>query len=488
MKESRKNKGQWIEDLLHGRIEDSPSDYFKVDGQPLRERNPKWINNDYVKFLRFAQYRIEKTGEGVVGFITSNSYLRGPIFRGMRESLLKCFEEIYVLDLHGNINRGETTPSGAPDESVFDNKEGTAICILIKSRESEQALARLHYAELWGKRSAADGTGKYEWLMENDLASTKWNELEPVTPKYHFVPRDRTHDAEFQRGWSIADIFPLNSVGVVTAKDKLAIQFSDGEMVRAMDVLVTEPIETVRRMFKVNAKVKTSSLMRARFDVEAFPDRQRHVLPIVHAPFDVRYTYYTGTTDGIAARPRREVMCNMVAGQNVGLVSSRLQADVGTWTNCGVTRHIARVRSFAKGSGGVSSLFPLYRYPSPVSDQNLDLGFDVTSRVPNLAPQFIHVLEQKMGIPFVADSGGEVYQSQADVFKPEDVLNYIYAVLHSAQYRNRYAELLDLEFPRVPVPSSHQLFADLGVLGDEVGRAPFDGKGCERAAEFPCRW
>ncbi len=107
-------------------------DYYFCDGEPLGERNPKWLQDDYVKFLRFGQWRIERTGHGILAFITNHSYLDNPTFRGMRQSLMRTFDDIYVLDLHGSAKKRETCPDGSKDENVFDIQQGTAICIMVK--------------------------------------------------------------------------------------------------------------------------------------------------------------------------------------------------------------------------------------------------------------------------------------------------------------------------------------------------------------------
>ena len=116
------NKGEWIGKLVR--------DYYFVDGKPLGERNPKWLQDDYVKFIRFGQWRIEQTGEGVLAFITNHGYLDNPTFRGMRQQLLQTFSEIYILNLHGNSLKGEVTPEGNADENVFDIRTGGDNCFI----------------------------------------------------------------------------------------------------------------------------------------------------------------------------------------------------------------------------------------------------------------------------------------------------------------------------------------------------------------------
>ena len=225
------NKGQWISDLLHGKdgIETTGS-YFQVDGDPLKERNPKWLNDDYVKFIRYAQRRIERTGEGVLAFVTNHSYLDNPTFRGMRQSLMETFDEMYLLDLHGNSKKKERTPEGGKDENVFDIQQGVAIGLFVKRANGADAPARVFHSNLWGEREMGSEGGKYGWLATNDVYTTKWLELSPKSPRYLFIPRDDALAEEYEAGWSMTDVFPTNSVGVVTARDKLTIQWTRDEI------------------------------------------------------------------------------------------------------------------------------------------------------------------------------------------------------------------------------------------------------------------
>ena len=203
------NKGTWIRDLLRGKdgVDDTDS-YFEVDGAPLGERNPKWLNDDYVKFIRFAQWRIERTGEGVLGFVTNHSYLDNPTFRAMRKSLMDTFDEIYLLDLHGNSKKKERAPDGGRDENVFDIQQGVAIGLFVKKRrEGDGGLARVFHADLWGEREAGPDGGKYGWLAANDLESTRWTELTPKTPRYLFIPRDEALAEEYEAGKGLTEVF-----------------------------------------------------------------------------------------------------------------------------------------------------------------------------------------------------------------------------------------------------------------------------------------
>ncbi|RLF77866.1 DNA methyltransferase, partial [Thermococci archaeon] len=217
------NKGKWIDDLLkkgYTRADGSKDEgYYKVDGKPLEEKNPKWLQDDYVKFIRFAQWKIDKNGEGIVGFITNHSYLDNPTFRGMRESLLQSFDRIYILNLHGNTLKKERCPDGSKDENVFDIRQGVAIGIFIKNKKLGEK--KVYYAEIWGLRE-----DKYHWLDRHTINNVKWQEVRPVSPYYFFVPKDTTLEEEYNKFWKITEIFPVNNVGVVTSRDNFVIDFN----------------------------------------------------------------------------------------------------------------------------------------------------------------------------------------------------------------------------------------------------------------------
>ena len=205
------NKGEWIGNLLRS--------YYKVDGKPLGEKNPKWLQDDYVKFIRYAQWRIEETGAGILAFITNHGYLDNPTFRGMRQQLMQTFSEIYVLNLHGNTGRQETAPDGSPDENVFDIKQGVSICLMVKHR-GKTGRSRVFYAHLYGTRSA-----KYDSLAQVDVQNVEWQELTPLTPFYMFVPQEVDLQAEYDLGWQVTAAMPVNSVNLRTHRDALVIDF-----------------------------------------------------------------------------------------------------------------------------------------------------------------------------------------------------------------------------------------------------------------------
>ena len=469
------NAGEWITGLMRGRDGgEETASYFDVDGAPLRERNPKWLNDDYVKFIRFAQWRIERTGEGVLGFVTNHSYLDNPTFRGMRQSLMDTFDEIYLLDLHGNARKKERTPQGGADENVFDIQQGVTIGLFVKRADGEDSLARVFHADLWGEREAGPDGGKYGWLAANDMTSTAWEELAPKTPWYLFIPRDEALAEEYESGWSIHDVFPLNSVGIVTARDKLAVQWSRDEMKEVAAEFAELSEVEARNRFKLGRDVRDWRVSWAQEDINSHPEADEYVRPILYRPFDRRWTYYTGQTRGFICMPRHGVMRHMLSGPNVGLCIGRAGQVIGSesWDVCFIAKATSDFNLFRRGG---NCLFPLYRYP-PAGQSQL-----ASDRLPNLSDGFVQALGSKLGLEFTADGAGDLQAS----FGPEDALHYIYAVLHSPEYRRRYADFLKSDFPRAPLTGSLELFAALVGLGERLASLHLmDLEGDEKPA-FP---
>ena len=358
------NTGEWIRGLI--------DDYKQVDGKPLGEKNSKWLQDDYVKFLRFAQWKIEQAGRGVVGMITNHGYLDNPTFRGMRRSLMHTFDDIYILDLHGNSLKKETAPDGSPDENVFDIRQGVAIVFFVKRDSPKERDARVHHAELYGTRES-----KYDWLDAHDRGITEWQKVNPTSPFYLFLPRDEALEAEYRRFISIPDVFPVNSVGIVTARDSLTIRWSEQE---AWDTVCTfsgmEP-ELARQGYELGNDARDWKVAMAQKDLlDSGPIREK-VVPILYRPFDMRHTYYTGRSRGFLCMPRSEIMQNMLAGENLALCVGRQGHVVGAgeWNLIYCSQTIEDFNLFYRG-GNVN--FPSTSIPPPTATTS-----SPTTRRPN---------------------------------------------------------------------------------------------------------
>ncbi len=435
------NKGKWIRGLI--------DEYKQVDGKPLGEKNPKWLQDDYVKFLRFAQWKIEQAGRGVVGMITNHSYLDNPTFRGMRRSLMHTFDDIYILDLHGNALKRETCPDGSLDQNVFDIRQGVAIAFFVK-RGVQQTEAIVHHAECYGTRES-----KYEWLDSHDSDRTEWQRINPVSPFYMFILRDEKLEAGYHRFISVPEVFPVNSVGIVTARDRLTIRWSEQEAWDTVRAFSGIDPELARQGYELGKDARDWKVTLAQKDLRDSGPFREHVVPILYRPFDVRYTYYTSQSRGFLCMPRPEVMRHMLAGENLALCVGRQGHVVGAgeWNLIYCSQSIEDFNLFYRG-GNVN--FPLYLYPtadrsdlfSHHESSDVSAG-STTTRQPNLNPKLVAVLAEAHG--------------RAPL--PEEIFHYIYAILHAPTYREKYAEFLRIDFPRVPFTADKALFAELAALG-----------------------
>ena len=411
------NKGEWIGKLI--------DDYKQVDGQPLGERNPKWLQDDYVKFIRFGQWRIQQSGSGILAFITNHAWLSNPTFRGMRQQLLDTFTDIYLLDLHGNSHTKERSPDGGVDKNVFDIQQGVAIAIFVKA-PGKQGPAKVHHADLWGTQDT-----KYAVLSESDMANTDWEVILPASPNYMFKPWNRELEEEYQQWPKINEIMSVNSVGVVTGQDKVAIRWSRDEMTRAAHDFTFPEDEDMN---------------------------DNLVVPILYRPFDTRYTYYSSA---FITRRRQEVMRHILNGENMGLIFMRQVALNDEYSHFGVYQGIVDNRAFYSNKG-IMQFAPLYTYPT---EQQITSGlYPADHREPNLSPGFTATLATNLGLQFITDGTGDLQAT----FGPEDVFHYIYAVFHSPAYRERYDQFLRADFPRVPLPANAALFRALVTLGREL--------------------
>jgi predicted helicase len=379
------NKGEWIMNLME--------DYKKEPGgkQKLQERNPKTINDDYVKFIRYGQHFIEKNGSGILAFINPHGFLDNPTFRGMRWNLLKAFDKIYVIDLHGNTRKKEVSPDGSPDQNVFDIMQGVSINIFVKTGKSPK-IAQLFHADLYGKRQA-----KYDFLNENSLKTIEWTEIEfsETDENYFFVPKDFALKDEYEQGFKINELFPVNTSGVKTHDDANLVSFE-------------------------------------KFD--------EHNQKYDYRPLDTRNICYDLSK---VVRARFSVMKHFVDKNNLGLVTCRQQSTFD-FQHAFVTKLISDINSVSLQSKEISYIFPLYLYPDSNGQQSI-----YEDRISNLKKEIVSEIEKQIG----------------ETFEPIDLLDYIYAVLHSSTYRERYKEFLKIDFPRVPYPENGSQFWALVKLG-----------------------
>ena len=418
-------------------------DYKQTEGESLGDRNLKALQADYVKFIRWAQWRIDKNGEGVIGYIVNNSFLDGLMFRGMRQSLLKSFNTIYLLNLHGSIRKAE----GKKDENVFDISQGVTILLCVKERDNPTP-AKVYYADVWGSREE-----KYRSLSETDVQSTELCELQPISPYYLFVPQATNYSTEYETGWRITDIFQTGSVGMATGRDKLTIRRTPDEVLETVTDFVSLSADEARERYNLPRDTQHWQTDRALVDLRNHLNVERHVTPICYRPFDTRWTYYTGQT-GFHSRPNYDIMCHLI-NENLALSICRIVTS-STWQHALITDEITE-KCYVSNRGSESGhIFPLYLYPDP---EGLELEAE---RSLNFKPAFLTALSETLALPQV-----EPFNLPEGI-SPEEILAYIYAVLYSPTYRERYYEFLKYDFPRIPLPQDIEGFRKLAALGQHL--------------------
>ncbi len=455
------NTGKWIKDLLHGRDGrgKSTGNYFMVDGQPLGERNPKWLNDDYVKFIRFAQWRIEQTGYGVLAFISNNGYLDNPTFRGMRQSLLQTFDDIYIIDLHGNSKKKEKTPEGGKDENVFDIQQGVAIGIFVKRQGKNTAPAKLHKADLWGTRA-----DKYKSLAELDVTNTEWTEIAPESPRFMFVTQDLALWNEYENFWKVTEIMPVNVLGFQTHRDDWAIDFEKKVILDRFNRLKRLDYLSMNQYLQ-EYNLKNNGIWNIEKAKQGVADIEisDYVTKVLYRPFDYRYCFYHPSA---VDRTRKEIVDNVVDKKNLSINLVR-QTKMTSWQH--VLASYLPVPAIGVEIKDGSTLFPLYLYPNSTTKKQVVLDNVIaeteaaytTGRRANLTPTFIKALTAKTGLAYVPDGVGDL----ATTWGPEDAFHYMYAVFHAPEYRTRYAAFLKMDFPRLPLTGDVALFRELCALG-----------------------
>ena len=427
------NRGKWIVGLIE--------DYKQVDGKPLGEKNPKWLQDDYVKFLRFAQWKIAQTVQGVVGMITNHSYLDNPTFRGMRQSLIKTFDEIYLLDLHGNSLKRETAPDGGKDENVFDIRQGVAIAFFVKSGEAKGKCTSVHHAELWGLRE-----GKYGWLTKHDVESTGWHEFHPQPESYLFVPQDEVGLGQYKKFISVTEVLPFLRIGMNTHRDQFSIDFDRETLKRRIRTFLDPniPDQLVRQAFdlKDNQDWKMSE---KRVKIQEDGRWEEKITQCLYRPFDTRWIFYHYHAIDYG---REDLNSHFVKHENLGLVTTRQTRE--PFAALAVDKICGQHKIVAKYDG--SYVFPLYLYSDAAKRDLLSDLEPSEDRKPNLSPKVLRALDS----------------AHAKEPPPEEILHYMYAVLYAGPYRQKYAEFLKTDLPRIPFAADFDLFRSLTALGKRL--------------------
>ena len=413
------NRGEWIMSLME--------DYKKEPGgkEKLKERNSKSINDDYVKFLRYGQHFIEKNGSGVLAFINPHGFLDNPTYRGMRWNLLKTYDKIYTIDLHGNSKKKETAPDGSVDVNVFDIMQGVAITIFVKTgKKKANELGKVFHYDLFGKREL-----KYDFLIENSIKSVEYKELTIDAPSYLFVNKNFSEEAIYSKGFEVSNLFQLKSSGIKTHDDKNLVAF--------------------------NKQILEQNIIGLKYEFD-----KSKVYKYSYRPFDNEFIYYDTKILGRA----REKTIYHLKHRNIGLilVAQPQAANINFFDCIYVSDCLADTNMFRRGG---PLCFPLYLYPESSNQQTID---HTTERMPNLNAEIVNQIAQGLRLPFINEKDTSTSSVSTSTFAPIDLLDYIYAVLHSPTYREKYKEFLKIDFPRVPYPKDKETFWQLVKLGGEI--------------------
>ena len=424
------NRSVWIRQQLQA--------YRTVNGQPLQERKTM-LDDDYVKFIRFAQWRIQLTGEGLIGYITNHAYLDNPTFRGMRQNLLETFDSIYIYNLHGNIRRQSREREAERDENVFDIQQGVAMLFCVKTPQSGSKSAEVHYAELRGSRKE-----KYAALNDADLTTTAWMSITPTAPFYLFIPQAQSHHAEWEAAQKVSEAFVVYTTGITTSRDEFVIDFDAPRLLRRVEQFAASelPPEEVAARFHLqeNYAWRIREAQRALRQTDSL---QACLQPVAYRPFDQRWLCYH---PAVVWRVRQNVMRHLQR-PNLALLCMR------------------RTRQGLRGAFFVVNTLCDRVLLSSVDNAHVFLLYlhdETGARRPNFSPAFLKAMADKLRLKQQGEFG------LPEGMSPEDIFHYAYAVFHSPTYRERYAEFLKIDFPRLPLTGDLELFRDLAELGRQL--------------------
>ncbi len=462
------NKGEsakWIHSLIN--------EYKYVDGKPFGERK-HWLYDDYVKFIRLAQKMVDTNsvgGRGVIGMITNHGYLDNPTFRGMRESLLRQFNEIYILDLHGSSIKKELCPNGNPDKNVFDITVGVSIIIAWAEKTyagQEIFPAKVFHADLWGTREE-----KFNALRKEGLGSKIFEQIAPRTPYYFFKPKNYDLFGEYEKGFKITEFMKDNSTGIVTMGDNFIIDSNKtvlhNKLIEFLASNITElALKSKFKLGKNYAKWVLENKGKIQLD-------SKKLVKINYRPFDTRWTYFDNK---LLWRWRKDIMHHFLEGDNLGLVISRSAVGQPSWQEVQCTDKIIEFGIMSTRPGNGTPVFPLYLYPDGKS-------FDANIRV-NMKPTIRKAIE---------DAATDAKHGKPD---EHQIFDYIYGLLHAPEYRTRYLEFLKADFPRIPYPETPAEFWHLSSIGTKLrdlhlmkgnfnlATYKFDGANTTPKIEIPC--
>lgn len=425
-----KNNDPWIVNLVDS--------YKFVDGKRSKERQ-SWFRDDYIKFIRFAQDKIDKVEEGIVGVITNNSFLSNITMPGMRQSLMKTFDQIYIVNLNGSAKQEVKLPESiAIDENVFDIEQGVSISFFIKRKG---LVKKIYYTDFWGSRIS-----KYKTCLNTQIDNIEWQTLNPKTPDYYFIPKNEQFKEEYDSFYSIADIFKVYSLPMMTGRDGVTIRFSQSEAENVLKVFLEKSDKEIRSILSTGADSRDWRISNIKDDLTKIGNSNKLIREITYRPFDKRFTYYSGKPKGFHASPQLKV-CKHMLLPNIGLLLPR-QISKNEYRHVFCTNLIPEMCVISSATKEQNQLFPLYLYP----DVTIDANKENIKKEENFTDTFRNHINNLYG----------------KSISPENIMGYIYAILHSNTYRSKYIEFLKDKFPRIPFTNDKKVFKQLANLGNEL--------------------
>lgn len=415
--------------------EDLVSKYKIEPGTATTIPDTKWINSDEVKFIALAQSLVEKNdGGGIIGYINPHTYLDRKTFRGMRYQLLKTFDKIFIINLHGNRNADETKESD--DENVFDIQQGVCINIFVKSgKKAEEDFAEVYYSSLYGKKRKE----KYDYLDVRNLADVDFVRLKPEAPYYFFVPKDFSESEEYEDGFAINDLFVKGQTGMCTKRNKIAYQFTINDIQNVVSDFKEMSEQEVKVKYNITKELGEWKVVAAQNNIKSFGLDRQYIKPVTFNPFDRRWTYFTNKSKGFIARPAYDIMKNLALTDNVALVvnSSIKGEEINRYF---VTDSICDLH-ILETANACANIFPLYAYSTDIDGtEKLLLNFN---------KEVFCRIESCLGESVV----------------PQKLFDYIYAILYCPSYRLKFREFLKIEFPRIPYPANKEVYHLLSIKG-----------------------
>ena len=445
------NNNEWITNLIE--------DYKYVDGEHFNERK-HWLNDDYVKFIRYGQHFIEKNGEGILAFINPHGFIDNPTFRGMRWHLLNTYDKIYTIDLHGNAKKKETAPDGGRDENVFDIMQGVSINLFIKTgKKKKGTLAQVYHFDLYGLRN-----NKYDFLSQNQISHIDFKAVEYTHPMYFFKPKDETGRSNYENGFGVNELFTINSSGIVTMADNFIICDSQKTLMNRLNEFSKNDYteDYIKKNYGLGKNYAEWIINNKNQNLIKFDTLKP--IKIAYRPFDDKYSVFDNK---LVWRWRYDVMRNFLNFENIALSLCRQFKTGDTYQHIFIANKIIESSYVSNRTSEITSSLPLYIYPEITNQENFEFEKIKKLRKPNLDSDIVQKIANGLGLTFIKDHEDK-QAGQEDTFHPLDILDYIYAVLHSPAYRETYKEFLKIDFPRVPYPTDKDTFFKLVKLGGEL--------------------